>query len=104
MLVFTRNASMIHYIGQAIVLAENEEIKMQKFTVGKRKIEIAVEMLSTGTSVGYKIGHLSSEQKRALGYAQSTNLAIRQDGEKSELVKVTDNGFTGWLADAELTQ
>ena len=73
---------------------------MNKFTVGKRSIEIAVEMRYAGTTLGYKIGHLSADQNKALGYAKSASLAIRQDGDKTELVKVTD-GYTGWIDNAQ---
>ena len=48
---------------------------MNKFTVGKRSIEIAVEMRYAGTTLGYKIGHLSADQNKALGYAKSASLA-----------------------------
>ena len=70
---------------------------MTKFIVGKRNIEIALEMHNSGVSVGFKIGRLSNQDKRALGYATTTDLAIRQDGAKSELVEVT-NGYTGFIA------
>lgn len=72
---------------------------MTKFIVGKRQIAVCVEMFAFGVATGFKIGKLSSADKRALGYATTTDLVIRQDGSRAELAKVT-NGYTGFVADA----
>jgi len=79
---------------------KTKKVGMTNYKVGKRGIVMTVVMrTASSTGIGFCIGHLLPDQKRSLGLPVAYDMAIRQDGVRAELVRVT-NGYTGYHSEA----